>query len=205
MLASPKIWKLVKQVTVFSFWKSRDKKAASLHVAPTTTIITKSTAAAPTDWNKVREQILQRILQEEADFDAYIEREFGGQTDKSFYAKVAGASHRNDDGTSRRVVIEGCKSKDLLSLRRDPDNPYDPNAIKICTAFGEQLGFVESRLAGEIVRDCAQYGLRYFFIFCRANHHPETDRVVGATIYVARLKKELADSPPGIFEPEVSP
>src|ERR1700692_4080863 len=113
-----KIWKLVKQVTVFSFWKSRDKKAASLHVAPTTTIITKSTAAAPADWNKVREEILQRILKEEADFDAYIEREFRGQTNKSFYTKVAGASHKNDDGTSRRVVIEGCKSKDSLSLPR---------------------------------------------------------------------------------------
>jgi hypothetical protein len=30
-----------------------------------------------------------------------------------------------------------------------------------------------------------------------------TDRVIGATIYVARLKEELADGPPGIFEPEV--
>jgi hypothetical protein len=77
---------------------------------------------APIDHDKLREEILQRILKEEADFDAYIEREFARATDKGFYSKVAGASHKNDDGTRRCDVIEGCKAKDLLSLRREPNN-----------------------------------------------------------------------------------
>jgi hypothetical protein len=55
---------------------------------------------APIDHDKLREEILQRILKEEADFDAYIEREFARATDKGFYSKVAGASHKNEDGSA---------------------------------------------------------------------------------------------------------
>jgi len=32
----------------------------------------------------------------------------------------------------------------------DPDNPHDENAIQVCRAYGEQLGFLNSELAPEV-------------------------------------------------------
>lgn len=186
---------------MFSFWKRKEKELEPANVTPLTiNTPAKPLGVPPVNWGKVQEDFYQRLVAQEADFKAYVEHKFGGRTDKDFYTKVAGASKKNDDGTSRRIVIEDCKPKDMLLLVREADNPYDANAIKICTTLREQLGYVESRLAGEIVRDCAKYGLRYWFTFSHPNHHPETDRVVGATIHVARLKAEIADGRPNEFD-----
>jgi hypothetical protein len=45
-------------------------------------------------------------------------------------------------GNRQQVVRERLKEGDALTLRRDPANAYDPNAILVLLADGSQLGFV---------------------------------------------------------------
>lgn len=127
------------------------------------------------------------FAEHDAKFEATIAEEFVGQIEKSFYSKIAGTTHRNRDGTYRKPAIAKCEEGERLSLVHEPDNPVDPNAIAICTEDGFQLGYIEARLAGEIIRDVARNGPRWVVTFAHHNCHPETGKVVGGTIYVTKL------------------
>lgn len=59
-----------------------------------------------------------------------------------FLLKVVGESFNNDDGTSRQAIIRRCQEGETIKLVRDPDNKYDPNAIKVCRMNGELIGFL---------------------------------------------------------------
>jgi hypothetical protein len=76
------------------------------------------------------------------------------------FTKVAGVSHRNNDGTSRQAIIARCQVGERLLLEHDPDNPYDVNAIRVLRQSGEQLGYLSRELAGEVVSR-ARKGIRY--------------------------------------------
>ena len=71
---------------------------------------------------------------------------------RTYTLGVVGESFDNDDGTPRQRIIRQCKSGDPIALRREPDNPYDPNAIAVTTAAGEQIGYL-SRHNAEWVSD----------------------------------------------------
>lgn len=108
--------------------------------------------------------------------------------DKFFYSKVAGASHRNPDRTSRTRVIAECSVFENLELRPEPNNQFDANAMAICRkTTGEQLGYLEARLAEEVSRDFRKFGPCWLALFCHPNHHPETGKIAGAVIYMLRL------------------
>lgn len=55
---------------------------------------------------------------------------------------LAGESFANADGSSRQAEIARCIVGERVSLVREPDNPYDPNAILACSARGIGLGYV---------------------------------------------------------------
>lgn len=63
-----------------------------------------------------------------------------------FVTPVAGAAAHH------RAVLEsaGADPGAPLTLRREPGNPHDPNAIAVDTAGGEQLGWVPRELAAEL-------------------------------------------------------
>jgi len=44
---------------------------------------------------------------------------------------VVGEAQTNDDGTPRQEIIFKCEPGDIVSLVREPNNPYDENAIRI--------------------------------------------------------------------------
>jgi hypothetical protein len=44
---------------------------------------------------------------------------------------VAGESFGNPDGSSRQAEIAQLKSGEPVNLIREPDNPHDPNAIRV--------------------------------------------------------------------------
>lgn len=71
---------------------------------------------------------------------------------RRLFTKVVGVTHKNRDGTDRQVVIGKCRVMDELLLRHEHDNPVDSNAVAVCRINGEQLGYLQSDLAGEIVR-----------------------------------------------------
>lgn len=58
-----------------------------------------------------------------------------------FYYKVVGVTFANPDGTSRQEIISKMQKGNPVSLVREPNNLYDPNAIAVY--FGEeQVGYI---------------------------------------------------------------
>lgn len=72
--------------------------------------------------------------------------------DKWIFTKVVGVSHKNSDGSYRRKIIRRCRVPEELQLVPEPDNPFDSNAIAVCRANGEQLGYLNQRLAADMHR-----------------------------------------------------
>jgi HIRAN domain len=72
---------------------------------------------------------------------------------RAFHSKVAGVSHSNDDGGSRQLIISRCRVGELLTLTRDPTNPYDANAIRVYRGNGEQLGYLDRHVAAQLAPD----------------------------------------------------
>ena len=80
---------------------------------------------------------------------------------RSIRTKIRGVTKRNLDGADRqRIIRKWCDSGDALHLAREPNNPRDPNAIRVlrivCTdlperiTVGEQLGYLSRELAEEL-------------------------------------------------------
>ena len=65
---------------------------------------------------------------------------------KSFYSKVSGITDTNKDGKNRQQIIrKHCQAGQELILKRELDNPYDPNAIGLWIRVGpemHQIGYV---------------------------------------------------------------
>ena len=71
---------------------------------------------------------------------------------KWYPAKVAGVTFDNDDGSSRQKIIARCTVGEKIRLIREPDNPYDEFAIKVCRSNGEQIGYVASEYLENVSR-----------------------------------------------------
>ena len=64
-------------------------------------------------------------------------------------ARVAGVAYYNDDGSSRQTAIRGLAPGEVLGLEAEPDNQYDPNAVRVLDGDGRQIGFLGKRHAEE--------------------------------------------------------
>jgi hypothetical protein len=69
------------------------------------------------------------------------------------FAKVAGVTFPNDDGSERQAIIRRCKAGERLQLRRDPDNKYSEFAVQVLRDSGEQLGHAPEYLAERICQE----------------------------------------------------
>lgn len=85
-------------------------------------------------------------------FDDFMDRHVEVTNGKTFYARLAGGTYQNPDGSSRQAVIAQLKPCEELQLVPEPENDIDPNAIRVMAPSGQQIGYLESRLAGETVR-----------------------------------------------------
>lgn len=69
---------------------------------------------------------------------------------KEIHTKLAGVSKDNRQAIIDRYIISG----EVLELERDPDNPYDPNAIAVFiwppTEERKQVGYIKAELAAEL-------------------------------------------------------
>jgi hypothetical protein len=65
--------------------------------------------------------------------------------------RVAGVSFENRDGSSRQAYVRQAKKGDALTLRREPDNPFDGYAMAVDwvddAGSPHQLGYVPRSLA----------------------------------------------------------
>ena len=65
--------------------------------------------------------------------------------------KVAGVSKENVDGSSRQQIIsEYIEEGDLVKLGLEPDNPHDPDAIRVLTTTGSQIGYLKREIAPKV-------------------------------------------------------
>ncbi|MBV6647002.1 MAG: HIRAN domain-containing protein [Cyclobacteriaceae bacterium] len=57
--------------------------------------------------------------------------------------KVVGVSKQNADGSERQDIIKGSvEEDDKIVLEPEPSNIYDPNAVKVLTQEGKQIGYL---------------------------------------------------------------
>lgn len=80
---------------------------------------------------------------------------------KLFNTKLAGVTHKNPDGRARQAYIRRyAKAGMTVHLRPEPSNPHDQNAVGawitaralLIFKADVQIGYLDSRLAGEITR-----------------------------------------------------
>jgi hypothetical protein len=64
--------------------------------------------------------------------------------------KVVGVTKKNDDGSSRQKIIRKMKEGDPVMLVRDPDNPYDSNAIEVWNKKKDQIRFIDQMRNSEL-------------------------------------------------------
>lgn len=67
--------------------------------------------------------------------------------------RVVGVTYSNEDGTSRSVIIAGMNESDKIILEREPFNPYDSNAVKVCViknGINQQIGYLSKDLAVDV-------------------------------------------------------
>lgn len=69
------------------------------------------------------------------------------------FAKVAGVTYPNDDGSERQNIIRCCKRGEQLILRHDAYNEYSMYAIQVLRTNGEQLGHAPEYLAEQIYNE----------------------------------------------------
>lgn len=80
---------------------------------------------------------------------------------RTFNVKLVGVSHKNADGMPRQAYIRRfAKPGMTVHLKPEPNNPYDANAVGawitarslIIFKADVQIGYLDSRLAGEVSR-----------------------------------------------------
>ncbi|GEM_PF-2412672 len=67
---------------------------------------------------------------------------------RSFELGVAGESFDNDDGSSRQEILRRCTLGEPIYLIHQP-HPQDKNAVKVCRANGEQIGWIRKEQSSE--------------------------------------------------------
>jgi HIRAN domain len=95
-------------------------------------------------------------------------------------AGVAGAGRHHAEALGSDDAAPGRP----LILRRDSDNPYDPNAIAVDGVGGEQLGWVPRELAAELAPEL-DAGRRWSAVVLREQRASPRDPRSGLTMLLA--------------------
>jgi hypothetical protein len=110
------------------------------------------------------------------------------QFDKWFWGKVAGVTHTNPDGSSRQKILHRCQVREMLNLTLEPNNPVDPKAVAVLRQTGEQLGYLDRRLAAE-THDRMLKGERWgAMLTAVTGRPPHPHPLLGANIVMLRFK-----------------
>ena len=83
----------------------------------------------------------------------------------------------------------GCRDIGSFALVREPDNPHDPNAIRVELA-GLYLGYVPRYIAKDLAPQM-DAGRNLFALFVSRNEHPFHD-TVGLTVKIVEYPLQAA-------------
>jgi len=101
--------------------------------------------------------------------------------------KVKGVTFKN---AQRNIRTFGCGDFDSYTLVREPDNPHDPNAIRVTVARVVFLGYVPKDLAKELA-PLMDEGRKFTAFFVCRNEDP-SHRTVGLTVRIEELPCQQA-------------
>jgi hypothetical protein len=93
---------------------------------------------------------------------------------------VAGAGRHHAEAIASDAATPGRP----LELRRDPDNPHDPNAIAVYAADAEQVGWVPREIAAELAAEL-DAGAVWSAIVLREHRRSPRDPRDGLTMLLA--------------------
>ncbi|OLD42449.1 MAG: hypothetical protein AUI83_19305 [Armatimonadetes bacterium 13_1_40CM_3_65_7] len=94
----------------------------------------------------------------------------------------------------RQETVRALRPGDPLMLRREPDNPHDPHAVKVVTASGTQIGYLSARIASRLAPSI-DTGIRYAAAVTQITGGG--DRSFGVNIHVHRHDAPLDEPDPG--------
>ncbi len=106
----------------------------------------------------------------------------------AFYTKVAGVTFEG-----RQESVRTLAPGEPLVVRREPDNPHDPHAVKVVTGRGVQIGYLSARVASRLAPSM-DTGTRYTATVSQITGGGE--RSYGVNIYVQRQDASPDESPP---------
>jgi hypothetical protein len=77
---------------------------------------------------------------------------YSGSPESSVITYIKGVDRKNPGlfGKHRQKLITQCNNGDLLKLVREPNNPVDTNAIKVCNWKKQQLGYLSRYVASKV-------------------------------------------------------
>ncbi len=93
------------------------------------------------------------------------------------------------DDAQENIKKFGCKDIGSFALVREPDNPHDPNAIRVELA-GLYLGYVPRHIAKNLAPQM-DAGRRLIALFVSRNEHPLFD-TVGLAVKIVEYPYQLA-------------
>lgn len=113
--------------------------------------------------------------------DEFLAREeYAGIEDApNFHTKLAGVTFEG-----RQEIVGRVDAGMPLRLERQPDNPFDPNAIALFEPRGEQIGFLNRRLAGALA-PALDAGVVYDVVVTEVTGGEE-GRSLGVNVLVSR-------------------
>jgi hypothetical protein len=111
---------------------------------------------------------------------------------RHFHTKIVGVTHQNSDGTDRQNVIRRCGLFENLALDHEEHNPHDSNAVRVCRINGQQLGYLNSGLAAEIVEK-SESGY-HFAVFIKDLTGGRNGQSVGVNLLIVQAEPGVRTS-----------
>lgn len=87
---------------------------------------------------------------------------------KPIIIKLAGVTFGDAQENIKKF---GCKDIGSFALVREPDNPHDPNAIRVALAGKFCLGYVPKEIAKKLAPEM-DAGKSFIAFFVKRNEHP---------------------------------
>ncbi len=107
----------------------------------------------------------------------------------AFHTKVAGVTFEG-----RQELVRSLRPGESLILRREPENPHDPHAVKVVLGSGAHIGYLSARVAARLAPSM-DTGIRYAATVSQLTGGGE--RSYGVNIYVQRQDATADEVDPG--------
>ena len=115
--------------------------------------------------------------------------------------KIVGVTFPNPDGSSRQQILKRMRRAECeyeaVYLEPEPDNPHDKNAVKVLNIKGEQMGYLSSDLAADILKMLSE-GKEFSAVITSFTGGEKDKPIVGCNIEITTSYPQ--DKPQGTEE-----